>query len=90
MQVVPKIGQGSPNLLDYILHKRVQLLINTPSPDRKVEQQGLLIRRAAVEHGIPCLTALDTAWALLQAMEAKQFEVAPVGCIDPSGTLPSE
>jgi len=90
VQVVPKIGQGSPNLLDYILHKRVQLLINTPSPDRKVEQQGLLIRRAAVEHGIPCLTALDTAWALLQAMEAKQFEVAPVGCIDPSGTLPSE
>ena len=79
VQIVPKIGQGSPDLLDYILHKRVQLLINTPSPDRKAEQQGLLIRRAAVEHGIPCLTTLDTAWALLRAMEAKQFEVAPIG-----------
>jgi carbamoyl-phosphate synthase large subunit len=64
--------------MDYITHKRVQLLINTPSPERKAEQQGLLIRRAAVENGIPCLTSLDTAWALLQAMEAHQFEVAPI------------
>ncbi|GIV08914.1 MAG: carbamoyl-phosphate synthase pyrimidine-specific large chain [Fimbriimonadales bacterium] len=79
VQVVPKIGQGKPDLLDYITGKRVQLLVNTPSPDRRAEQQGLLIRRAAVETGIPCLTALDTAWALLQAMEAGEFEVAPIG-----------
>lgn len=79
VQVVPKIGQGKPDLLDYITEKRVQLLINTPSPDRRAEQQGLLIRRAAVETGIPCLTALDTAWALLYALEAGEFEVAPTG-----------
>ncbi|MCS7066502.1 MAG: ATP-grasp domain-containing protein, partial [Fimbriimonadales bacterium] len=78
VQLVPKIREGKPDLLDYILGKRVQLLINTPSPDRKAEQQGLMIRRAAVETGIPCLTSLDTAWALLQAMEAEQFEVAPI------------
>ncbi len=77
-QIVPKMGQGKPDLLDYITHKHVQLLINTPSPDRKAEQQGLIIRRAAVEHGIPCLTALDTAWALLQAMEAQEFIVEPI------------
>ncbi|MDW8052558.1 MAG: hypothetical protein RMJ83_08790, partial [Armatimonadota bacterium] len=65
--------------LDYIRNKRVQLLINTPSPDRRAEQQGLLIRRAAVESGVPCLTALDTAWALLRALEAEQFEIAPIG-----------
>ncbi len=79
VQVVPKIGQGKPDLLDHITGKRVQLLVNTPSPDRRAEQQGLLIRRAAVETGIPCLTALDTAWALLQALEAGEFEVAPIG-----------
>ncbi|MDM7460829.1 MAG: carbamoyl-phosphate synthase large subunit, partial [bacterium] len=77
--VVPKIGQGKPDLLDYITGKRVQLLVNTPSPERRAEQQGLLIRRAAVETGIPCLTALDTAWALLHALEAGEFEVAPIG-----------
>jgi hypothetical protein len=31
-----------------------------------------------VEHGIPCLTSLDTAWALLQAMEARHFEITPI------------
>jgi len=78
VQVVPRIGESKPDLLDYIVHRRVQLLVNTPSADRKAEQQGLLIRRAAVEHGIPCLTSLDTAWALLQAMEARQFEITPI------------
>jgi carbamoyl-phosphate synthase large subunit len=78
VQVVPRIGQGKPDLLDYIVHRRVHLLVNTPSAERKAEQQGLLIRRAAVEHGIPCLTSLDTAWALLQAMEARHFEITPI------------
>jgi carbamoylphosphate synthase large subunit len=78
VQVVPRIGESKPDLLDYIVHRRVQLLVNTPSADRKAEQQGLLIRRAAVEHGIPCLTSLDTAQALLQAMEARQFEITPI------------
>lgn len=78
VQVVPKIGQGKPDLLTYITEKHIQLLINTPSPDHKAEQQGLLIRRAAVEQGIPCLTSLDTAWALLIALEAHAFEVEPI------------
>ncbi len=79
VQTVPKIGAGSPNLLDYITGKRVQLLVNTPSPDRRAEQQGLLIRRAAVESGVPCLTALDTAWALLHALDAAEWQVHPIG-----------
>jgi carbamoyl-phosphate synthase large subunit len=78
VQVVPKIGEGSPNLLDYITGKRVQLLVNTPSPERRAEQQGLLIRRAAVESGVPCLTALDTAWALLRALDAADWQVHPI------------
>jgi len=86
VQVVPRIGQGKPDLLDYIIHRRVQLLVNTPSAERKAEQHGLLIRRAAVEHGIPCLTSLDTAWALLQAMEAHQFEITPL----PNPTVPNK
>lgn len=78
VQVVPKIGQGRPDLLNYILEGHIQLLINTPSPDHQAEQQGLLIRRTAVERGVLCLTALDTAWALLSALEANTFEVVPI------------
>jgi carbamoyl-phosphate synthase large subunit len=89
VQVVPKIGEGSPNLLDYIKSKRVQLLVNTPSPERRAEQQGLLIRRAAVESGVPCLTALDTAWALLRALDAKAWQVHPIGQVGYAAVSPT-
>jgi len=69
---LPKIGKGKPDLLTYVLEKRVHLLINTPGPDRKAEQEGLMIRRASVESGIPCLTSLDTTRALLLAMDAHE------------------
>jgi carbamoyl-phosphate synthase large subunit len=89
VQVVPKIGEGSPNLLDYITGKRVQLLVNTPSPERRAEQQGLLIRRAAVESGVPCLTALDTAWALLHALDAADWQVHPIGQVGYAAVSPT-
>jgi carbamoyl-phosphate synthase large subunit len=89
VQVVPKIGEGSPNLLDYIKGKRVQLLVNTPSPERRAEQQGLLIRRAAVESGVPCLTALDTAWALLRALDAADWQVHPIGQVGYAAVSPT-
>jgi carbamoyl-phosphate synthase large subunit len=89
VQVVPKIGEGSPNLLDYIKGKRVQLLVNTPSPERRAEQQGLLIRRAAVESGVPCLTALDTAWALLRALDAETWQVHPIGQVGYAAVSPT-
>jgi carbamoyl-phosphate synthase large subunit len=89
VQVVPKIGEGNPNLLDYIKSKRVQLLVNTPSPERRAEQQGLLIRRAAVESGVPCLTALDTAWALLRALDARAWQVHPIGQVGYAAVSPT-
>ncbi|MEI6512035.1 MAG: carbamoyl-phosphate synthase large subunit [bacterium] len=69
VQIVPKMNMGSPNLLDMLRTNRVDLLINTPSNDRKAEMEGLIIRRASIEHGIQCLTSLDTAKALLIALD---------------------
>ncbi|MDR3709541.1 MAG: carbamoyl-phosphate synthase large subunit [Capsulimonadaceae bacterium] len=79
---VKKISEGSPNLLDLIRNNRVSLVINTVSKDRKVEQEGQRIRRATVEHSIPCLTSLDTARALHYALAARRggeaFTVVPI------------
>ncbi len=69
---VKKISEGSPNLLDLIRSGEIDLLINTISQDKKIEMEGALIRRASVEHGIPCLTSLDTAKALLLALSSKK------------------
>jgi carbamoyl-phosphate synthase large subunit len=69
---VNKISDGSPNLLDLVRSGKIDLLINTLSKDKKIEREGAMIRRASVEHGIPCLTSLDTAKALLYALSAKK------------------
>jgi len=69
---VMKIHEGSPNLIDLIHSGEISLLINTISKDKKIEREGAMIRRASVEHGIPCLTSLDTAKALLLALSSKK------------------
>lgn len=69
---VNKIGQGNPNLLDLIRNEKIDLLVNTISKDKKTEREGAMIRRASVEHGIPCLTSLDTARALLYALSSRK------------------
>jgi carbamoyl-phosphate synthase large subunit len=71
-QSVAKLHQGSPNIVDLIRNEKIDLLLNTLSPDKVSEQEGTKIRRSTVEHNIPCLTSLDTADALLIAMEARR------------------
>jgi carbamoyl-phosphate synthase large subunit len=68
---VMKIREGAPNLLDLVRGGQVHLMINTLSPDKQTEREALQIRRTSVEMGIPCITSLDTARALLVALEAR-------------------
>jgi carbamoyl-phosphate synthase large subunit len=67
-ETVLKIHEGQPNLLDLIRAGEVSLLINTISTDKKIEREAAQIRRASVEHSVPCLTSLDTARALHTAL----------------------
>ncbi len=70
-QSVLKIHEGSPNLLDLVRARKVDLLVNTVSTDKRSEREALQIRRTSVEVGVPCLTSLDTAKALLMALRAR-------------------
>jgi carbamoyl-phosphate synthase large subunit len=67
---VAKRGSGEPDVLDLLRERRVDLVVNTISQGREAERDGFLIRRQAVEFGIPCLTSLDTAYALAEALGA--------------------
>jgi carbamoyl-phosphate synthase large subunit len=85
-RAVGKIAQGDPAILDLIRARVVQLVINTITGGRGpiregVEiQDGFQIRRAAVEAGIPCLTALDTARAVAQTLRGgADYNVLPLG-----------
>ncbi len=69
---VNKIAGGSPHVVDLIRSGKVNFVINTYNEGREPVRDGFQIRRAAVEHGIPCLTSLDTAQALLEVISFLQ------------------
>ncbi|HEY9180491.1 MAG TPA: carbamoyl-phosphate synthase large subunit, partial [Candidatus Baltobacteraceae bacterium] len=65
---VQKIADGSPHVLDLIHDRKVDLVINDAQGPREISD-NYRIRRAAVEANIACLTSLDTAGALAEALE---------------------
>jgi carbamoyl-phosphate synthase large subunit len=71
--VVNKINADSPNILDVIRQGKAQVVINTLTKGKQPESDGFRIRRESVENGIPCLTSLDTAKAMLQVIESMTF-----------------
>src|SRR5437588_11768645 len=79
---VQKLRDGHPNVVDVIHSGQVQLVVNTVSLESPVAdngtgvplRDGYEIRRASVERRIPCLTSLDTAGALVQALRAWRRE----------------
>ncbi len=64
-KAVNRVSQAHPNILDMIASGTVDLIINTPTRGRKHDSDGFRIRRSAVEHGVGCVTSVDTARALL-------------------------
>jgi carbamoyl-phosphate synthase large subunit len=67
---INKIAQGSPHVLDIITSRNVDLVINDAAGPREISD-NYKIRRAAVEAGIACLTSLDTARALAEALASR-------------------
>lgn len=70
---VNKIGQADRDLLDDIKEGQVQMVINTITKGKNVESDGFKMRRTSVEHGVICLTSIDTTKAILEAIEMKSL-----------------
>ncbi|SDB87888.1 carbamoyl-phosphate synthase large subunit [Pelagirhabdus alkalitolerans] len=75
---VGKIGSNEDNVLSIIEENRVQFVVNTLNSGKKPRSDGFKIRRSAVEHGIACLTSLDTASAILDVIDSTTFSATPV------------
>ncbi|MBQ7706008.1 MAG: carbamoyl-phosphate synthase large subunit, partial [Selenomonadaceae bacterium] len=67
-EVVGKVHQRSVDIIERIKSGKIHMVVNTPAPGKHVLRDGFKIRRATVEHGIPCLTSLDTAWEVLRML----------------------
>ncbi|HEV8535540.1 MAG TPA: carbamoyl-phosphate synthase large subunit [Candidatus Limnocylindria bacterium] len=77
---IRKLAEGSPDILKLIRSGECVAVINTPTLGKTVDRDGFLIRRAAVEARVPCLTSLDTALAVVTALRASAVthSVAPL------------
>lgn len=73
VQTVAKIGAKGPDMLDVIRGGEAQFIINTLTKGKQPARDGFRIRRESVENGIPCLTSLDTATAILEVLESMIF-----------------
>ena len=72
---VNKITQESPNVMDLILGHKIDLVIDTPTQGHgDKNRDGFLIRRNAIETGVHCITAMDTANALATSLESATEE----------------
>ena len=75
---VNKISQESPTVMDLILGHKIDLVIDTPTQGRDKSRDGFLIRRTSIETGVYCITAMDTARALVTSMENAAGELTLV------------
>ena len=74
-KTIAKISESDEsNVIDLIRSGEAQVVINTMDKNRQnASEDGFIIRREAVEHGVPLFTSLDTADAILRVMESRAF-----------------
>ncbi|KRO18243.1 carbamoyl-phosphate synthase large subunit [Lacticaseibacillus saniviri] len=77
IQVTPisKLGEGTNQnaIPDAIADRKLSLVINTMTTNQGAAHDGLKIRQAAIDHGVPLMTSLDTADAILKVLESRAF-----------------
>jgi carbamoyl-phosphate synthase large subunit len=66
-----KVTESRPNVIDRIKSAEIDLIINTPL-GRTSHFDDKAIRRAAVQHGVTCITTLSAADAAIQGIRACQ------------------
>jgi carbamoyl-phosphate synthase large subunit len=71
--LVRKVQEGSPNVLDMMRHGEIRLIINTPQ-DKQSREDHYQIMRAAVDYSIPYITTLQAARAAARAIDAIKRE----------------
>ena len=67
-EIVGKVHERSSDIIQMIKSGKINMVINTLTQGKHSAKDGFKIRRATVEHGIACLTSLDTAWEVLRVL----------------------
>ncbi|MEQ8469261.1 carbamoyl-phosphate synthase large subunit [Coleofasciculus sp. E1-EBD-02] len=73
VDLILKLHQGRPHVLDAIKNKQIQLIINTPTGE-DAQADGRLIRRTALAYKIPIVTTIAGAKATAGAIRSLKSE----------------
>jgi carbamoyl-phosphate synthase large subunit len=77
---VNKVSEGQPHIVDSIINRDVDLIINT-TLTRQSLTDGVEIRRTGLMHKVPYYTNMAAATAAVQAIRsirARDFHIAPI------------
>ncbi|SHJ86971.1 carbamoyl-phosphate synthase large subunit [Clostridium cavendishii DSM 21758] len=66
VEVVRKIKDGNPNILEVIESGKIDLVVNTPTKGNDSTREGFKVRRSAVEHNIQLITSLDMLYSIVK------------------------
>ncbi len=73
VELVLKLHEGRPNVMDAIKNEKIQLIVNTPSGE-EAKADGRLIRRTALSYKIPIVTTIAGAKATTAAIRSLQSQ----------------
>ena len=73
VEVVLKLHEGRPHVIDWIKNKQIQFIINTPSGEDS-HADGRRIRRTALDYKLPIITTIAGAKATVAAIRSLQTE----------------
>ncbi|MBW3564077.1 MAG: carbamoyl-phosphate synthase large subunit [Acidobacteria bacterium] len=69
--LVLKVHEGRPNVVDRMINGEIDLIINTPL-GRHAHYDDTYIRKIALQRSIPCITTLSAAIACVEGIREKQ------------------
>lgn len=77
VELVYKVHEGRPHVIDAIKNKEIQLIINTPT-GATAQEDDRMIRRTALDYKIPTITTLSGAKATIEAIRSLQQQTLAV------------
>jgi carbamoyl-phosphate synthase large subunit len=80
VDLVLKLHEGRPHVLDAIKNRKIQLIVNTPSGE-EAQSDARLIRRTALAYKIPIITTIAGAKATVAAIRSLQNTTLDVKAI---------
>ena len=77
-RVKRKLSEGSNEITEALSQGHITYVINTISVNKKASNDGVIIRKTAVENNITMFTSLDTIRVLLDVLEELTISVSPI------------